>query len=33
MKKYNYFEAVCEDVRDFITENEIEVNNETRRRL
>ena len=30
MTKYNYFEAVCEDVRDFITENEIQVNNETR---
>lgn len=30
MTKYNYFEAVCQDVRDFITENEIQVNNETR---
>lgn len=30
MGKYNYFEAVCDDVRNYIEENEIVVNEDNR---
>lgn len=30
MEKYDYYEAVCEDVRNYISENEIKVNSSNR---
>lgn len=33
MNKYNYFDAICDDVRQYITENEITVNSENRQEV
>lgn len=33
MEKYNYFAAVCEDVRAYIEENEITVNSDNREEI
>ena len=30
MEKYNYYEAVCDDVRNYIIDNEIKVNEDNR---
>lgn len=33
MDKYNYYEAVCEDIRDYINDNDIKVTSENRDEL
>lgn len=33
MNKYNYFDAICDDVREYITENGITVNSENRQEV
>ena len=33
MDKYNYFDAVCEDIRDYINDNDIKVTSENKESL
>lgn len=33
MNKYNYYEAVCEDIRDYINDNDIQVTSENKESL
>ena len=33
MEKYNYFESVCEDIRQYIEDNEINVNEDNRQEI